>query len=64
MKREFARLTDLKLIKCENRCFLFRKLAHHVSFLNKDPSQNSFKSNLKIETKSISTLPLPNPFIE
>jgi hypothetical protein len=64
MKREFARLTDMKLIKCENRRFSFCKLIDHLSFLNKDSFQNSFKSNLNFENKAISTLPLPNPFSE
>jgi hypothetical protein len=64
LKREFAKLTDLKLIKCENRCFSFYKLAHQLSFLHKDSFQDSFKTNLNFETKAISNLALPNPFVE
>jgi hypothetical protein len=32
MKREFGRLTDLKLIKCENKPDSFHKLANQLSF--------------------------------
>jgi hypothetical protein len=62
LKREFSRLTDMKLIKCESRRYSLNKFASQLSFLWNDSSQNSFKSNLNFETKTISTLPLPNPF--
>jgi hypothetical protein len=64
LKREFAKLTDLKLIKYESQCFSFYKLAHYLSFLNEDSFQTPFKSNLKFEIKNISILALPNPFVE
>jgi hypothetical protein len=62
MKREYARLSDLRFFQSENKHPFFRDITQQMSFYGEDLHQSRFKTQLHIGNKEPSSLPLLNPF--